>query len=41
MSKGWTVPPRHPLRRLLDGLVQHAFFQRLGIPDPRRGGRGV
>jgi hypothetical protein len=30
------TPPSHGLlRRFFDGLVQHAFFQRLGVPDPR------
>jgi hypothetical protein len=27
--------PQNPLRRFFEGLVQHAFLQRLGIPDPR------
>jgi len=29
-----TVPAHHPLRRFFDGLVQHAFFERLGVADP-------
>lgn len=30
-----SIPSRHPLRRLFEGLVQHAFHERLGVPDPR------
>ena len=30
-----TLPPRHPLRRLFEALVQETFFAKLGVPDPR------
>lgn len=35
MTQRQALPPGHPLRRFFEGLVQHAFFERLGLPDPR------
>ena len=29
------LPPRHPLRRLFEALVQETFFAKPGVPDPR------
>jgi hypothetical protein len=30
----WSLPPDHPLRRMLAGLTEHAFLAELGIADP-------
>jgi hypothetical protein len=35
VSAGETLPSPPLLRRFFGGLVEHAFFERLGVPDPR------